>query len=82
MTKDQKRYRLWIASAIQLARKSPNGKVNYLTINPRLDQSTAFSWMQWATAAGWLHTDGNSVYEGHRVKNWAITDILHELNYE
>lgn len=60
-SKQHKQYRMWIAAAIQKARKDPSGKVSHVDISPRLDPSTAFSFMQWAVAEGWLHTDGHRV---------------------
>lgn len=80
MTKQQKQYRLWVATAIQKARKAAAGKVSYVNVSPRLNTDTAWSFTQWAMAAGWLHADGVYVYETRRTTGWTITDILHELN--
>lgn len=71
---------MWIATAIQKARKSATGKVPYTQVSPRLNPYTAWSYAQWAMAAGWLHTDGQNVYETRIHSAEAITDILHELN--
>lgn len=80
MTKIDRQYRIWIAAAIQKARKSASGKVAYTQVSPKLNPYTAWSYTQWAVAAGWLHTDGQNVYETRVHQYEAITDILHELN--
>lgn len=79
-SKLQRQYRMWIAAAIQKARKDPSGKVSHVNVSPRLDPSTAFSFMQWAVADGWLHTDGHRVYEQRKTSGLPMSEILHELN--
>lgn len=81
-SKLHKQYHMWIAAAIQKARKDPIGKVSHVDISPRLDPSTAFSFMQWAVAEGWLHTDGHRVYEQRKTSGLSMSEILHDLNKE
>lgn len=80
MTKQEKQYRQWIVSAISKARKSPSGKVPYMSVSPRMSEALAFTYMQWAKADGWLFSDGQYVYETRRTQACPISEILHNLN--